>query len=160
MCSGKTTTAIALSKLMEKKYCDLDDYIVDKYKLSINQFFFKYGEQYFRNIETDSLRLLIKENKYNIISCGGGTPCFNNNLLLMQKSGEVIYLKLSAETLANRIENYKVTRPLVNNLYGKELLNFVKEQLKEREKYYLLADVIIKADNLSPEEIAKLIFYQ
>jgi len=157
MCSGKTTVARALSHIMKLQFTDLDKYIEKSSGMSIPEIFAIKGEQWFRKSETEALQTLIESGTNRIISCGGGTPCFNDNINLMKSSGLIVYLKLSPEMLASRISHSKTTRPLLDNLEGPELLRFVKEHLKYRETFYNQADIIAEKDMLKTANLFKII---
>lgn len=158
MCAGKTTIGKKLSAMTGLEFKDIDDIIEHKLDISINDIFKKYGEKYFRKIETEILKEIINnKNKDQLIVCGGGTPCFNDNMKLMKSAGKVIYLKVEPKILAERIEKSTVVRPVINGLTDDDLLFFIKKQLAEREFYYNKADIIIKNENIDLKELAELV---
>lgn len=153
MLSGKTTIGKKLSKALGLEFIDTDKYISQKYRLSVEEIFRKYGEDIFRDMEKAALKELIhKENI--LISTGGGLPCYNNNMELINNSGMSIYIKISPLSILNRLENSKKKRPLLINKTPEELLDFVHKTLKEREVYYNRSKLTIKGEGLNIKEIA------
>src|SRR5690606_30477527 len=113
---------------------------------SVPEIFNTRGELFFRKLETEVLKDVIEEPTSLVVSLGGGTPCYGNNLDLIKNAegGKTIYLKASVEFLTNRLFNEKETRPVISHLTTKELLeDFIRKHLFERSYYYNQADVII-----------------
>lgn len=152
MGSGKSVLGRKLANALKHDYYDLDKYIEQKYKMSVNSLFFQFDENIFRNLETKSLEEISSKKSF-ICSLGGGTPCFNSNLKIIKNSGTSIYLKLDAKTLTNRLINSKTKRPLITNLNEEELLYKVEKMLKERESFYSQADIIVEALNIKADDI-------
>jgi shikimate kinase len=115
------------------------------------------GEKEFRNIESKELTNIINIDKAMIVSLGGGTPCFNNNIELIKRSGLLIYIQMDAKSLANRLMNAKSSRPLIKNKSNDELLFFISDTLKNREIYYNQAQIIINGINLDEHKIKQAI---
>ena len=132
MGSGKSTTGKKLAKLLDYSFIDLDNYIEEEQGKSIPAIFSEQGEEAFRLIEKDALNTLrVKENI--VISCGGGTPCFHNNISVMNQAGTTVYIKLSPEMLQSRLLVAKEKRPLIENKNAEELLSFyTKTVIKTR----------------------------
>jgi shikimate kinase len=139
---GKTTQGKKLAKEMGYHFIDLDDYIADEHDKTITDLFKEVGEEEFRKIETKALETCITENMKALIATGGGTPCFNDNLKLMKSNGKLIYLKMDAEALYNRLFNAKQDRPLIKDKADTEMLLYIENLLKVRETFYGQADVI------------------
>lgn len=153
---GKTTYGKKLAHKLNFKFIDLDKYIEDKYKFTIPSFFSVLGEEAFRTIENLCLKeISCFENI--IVSTGGGTPCFYDNLNVIKSSGLSIYLKMNPLQLISRLSNSKKKRPLLKNRTSEELQNFISETLTNREKYYLQADYIVDALNLKTTELVQII---
>lgn len=153
--SGKSTIGRELARETDLLLIDLDNYIIQKEKLSIPQIFKTKGEDYFRKAETNCLKEIVAKNKKAIVSVGGGTPCFNDSLQVMQKGGKTVYLKAAPEILATRIENDITERPLFNKLKGPKLREKVTSMLEHREKFYKKAAAIIETDNKTVSAIAQ-----
>lgn len=143
MGSGKTTVAERLANSLNRSWVDTDMLIEDLNKSSISQIFEDSGEEKFRLLEKETLRNL--KGNYLIVSCGGGMPCFNNNIGYMKTTGCVIYLNCDIETLAKRVEENQA-RPLVKNMNAFEKNNAIKALLNVRIAYYLKSDLVIDAN--------------
>ncbi len=151
MGSGKSTFGKQLANYLHFDFYDLDKYIEDQTQKTINSIFENEGEDAFRNYETDVLKQIINKSCNAVISTGGGTPCFNDNLLLMLQKGTVIYMKQDPKTLAHRIANSHIVRPLTKSLNNEELEHWIQNKIIEREKYYNKAHLIIDAGNIQPQ---------
>ena len=137
---GKTTFGRKLAKQLEWDFIDLDDYIESDQKASIQEIFSDKGEAYFRGLESNALEEASKWEK-TVISTGGGTPCFNNNISFINNIGLSIYIKLSPEVLKSRLKGGKSKRPLIANLSDAELLSFIKNKLAERSVDYSKSEI-------------------
>ena len=135
MGSGKTTVGKALSKVTGMMFYDLDWYIESRMRKSVAQIFAERGEEGFRKIEHNMLHE-VAEFEDVIISCGGGTPCFFDNMDYLNQQGDVVYLKATPEVLYKHLLMAKVERPLLKGKTREELLDFIKTQLSAREPYY------------------------
>ena len=139
---GKTTQGKKLAKEMGYHFIDLDDYITSQQDKEITDLFQEIGEEEFRKIETKALQECIEGNLKALIATGGGTPCFNDNLKLMKATGKVVYLKMAAEDLYNRLFNAKQERPLLKDKANDEMLVYIENLLKTREFFYNQAHII------------------
>lgn len=150
MGAGKTTVGRKLAKELDLSFIDLDLYIEGRYHRSIRQLFTERGEEGFRDIER---RLLHEVAAFEdvLVSTGGGTPCFFDNMAFMNEAGTTIYLKVSVDELANRLEVCKQTRPVLQNRSGEELKSFVQESLDSRRPFYDQAKVIFDAEQMMTE---------
>ena len=157
MGAGKTTLGKELSRKMMIPFFDLDHIIEEGENLSIPDIFRKMGEESFRVLEGKYLKEYPFPDTY-ILSAGGGTPCFFDHMDYMNQIGHTFYLQLSPKSLANRLMNAKdPIRPLINDKTGDELILFIEEKLKEREKFYLKAHTVLKGENLKAEDISVLL---
>ena len=147
MGSGKTTAGKKLASALNWTFIDLDRKIEERTGRTIPEIFSLNGEGYFRETESFLLRDL-KSVTNTIISTGGGTPCFNDNMDFMIDNGLTIYLKLSPEQLQNRLSESSGQRPLIKGLGKKELLSFIEEKLEERERWYKQSGLIIEVKDL------------
>ena len=158
MGSGKTFLGNILAKNMKINNIDLDNFLEGKEGMEINKIFNEKGEGYFRNKENKYLLELINNKNSSIISCGGGTPFFLNNMQIMNKKGITIYLKRDTGFLYNYLSKSCLKRPVFDRLKSKE--NFINHFL-EREFFYLKSKLIINCDNfLSSEGIIQNIKHQ
>lgn len=135
MGSGKTTVGNALSKDTGLFFYDLDWYIESRMHKTVAQIFAERGEEGFRQIEHNMLHE-VAEFEDVIISCGGGTPCFFDNIDYMNAQGQVVYLKAEPEVLYKHLQMGKTERPLLKGKTPDELIAFIREQLEKREPYY------------------------
>ena len=135
MGSGKTTVGKALSKDTGMMFYDLDWYIESRMHKTVSQLFAERGEEGFRKIEYNMLHE-VAEFEDVIISCGGGTPCFFDNIDYLNRQGDVVYLKATPETLYKHLLMAKVERPLLKGKSPDELIAYITQHLKEREPFY------------------------
>lgn len=135
MGSGKTTVGRQLAKRLGLMFYDLDWYITNRMRRTVAQIFEESGEEGFRKIEHAMLHE-VAEFEDVVLSCGGGTPCFFDNMDYLNRMGETVYLKASPEVLYAHLKMGKSVRPLLLNKTPEEVEAFVKEQLAQRESYY------------------------
>lgn len=135
MGAGKTTVGKALAKELGIMFYDLDWYIETRMHKTVKQIFDESGEDGFRQIEHNMLHE-VAEFENIVLSCGGGTPCFFDNMDYMNLLGETIYLKASPETLYAHLKMGRGVRPLLLNKTPEEVQVFIREQLQKREPFY------------------------
>lgn len=135
MGAGKTTLGKALAQATGLQFIDLDWYIEERFHTSIQQIFADKGESGFRDIERRMLHE-VAEFEDVIISCGGGTPCFFDNIDYMNLQGDTIYLKATPETLKAHLLMGKNKRPLIQGKSPEELIGFISESLSKRTMFY------------------------
>ena len=135
MGAGKTTVGKALAKELNIPFYDLDWYIESRMRKKVSQIFAERGEEGFRQIEHNMLHE-VAEFEDVIVSCGGGTPCFFDNIDYMNSQGQVVYLKADPEVLYDHLMMGKGDRPLLKGKSHEELLAFIREQLEYREPFY------------------------
>jgi shikimate kinase len=135
MGSGKTTVGKALSKATGLMFYDLDWYIESRMHTTVSKLFSERGEEAFRKIEYNMLHE-VAEFEDVIISCGGGTPCFFDNMDYLNQQGDVVYLKATPEVLYKHLLMAKVERPLLKGKSPEELIAYITAHLKERTPFY------------------------
>lgn len=145
MGAGKTTVGKALAKDMGLMFYDLDWYIETRMHKTVAQIFEERGEEGFRVIEKNMLHE-VAEFENVIISCGGGTPCFFDNMEYMNQQGDTVYLQASPEVLAAHLKMGKGVRPLITGKTEEELHQFISESLDKREPFYSQAKHIVNVD--------------
>ena len=153
---GKTSTAKILASKLNFRFLDMDEMLESKYRISIADLFLKYDEQVFRKLEQKILRqTFLFQN--TVISTGGGTPCFEDNIKEINQNGTSIYLKVRPEVLHNRISDSSRPRPILQKTPKEKRLQYIKSLLKEREKYYLLANHVVRGENLEADKLIELL---
>ena len=155
MGAGKTTVGKALSKDLGIPFYDLDWYIESRMHKTVAQLFAERGEEGFRQIERNMLHE-VAEFEDVIISCGGGTPCFFDNMEYMNQQGDTVYLKASPEVLYSHLLMGKTVRPLLVGKSKEELLMFIKEQLERREPFYTQARHVLDVSLMDNYEKIKI----
>jgi shikimate kinase len=153
MGSGKTHWGKLLSRELRLSFYDLDEEIVKLEKLSIQQIFEEKGEEYFRFKEKELLEAIIEDHVNVIISCGGGTPCFFNNIELMKRYGKVLWLNTNIDTLIIRLIKEKDHRPLVKNISDGDLRAFLIKKMQERKLYYDQADLMVHEETATLDSL-------
>ena len=157
MCVGKTTIGKELAKRRGQMFYDLDWYIEERFRKRVPQIFAEEGEEAFRKKERNMLHE-VAEYENVVVSCGGGTPCFFDNIDYMNQAAEVIYLKASPETILSHLKISKGKRPLLEGMSPEELQTFVTDQIQTREDFYLRARHVVDVDVLdSAEKINRLV---
>ena len=142
MGAGKSVIGHRLAKSLNLSFFDLDEEIESRYKMSVPSIFQKYDEACFRKLETSVLESFSHRDNF-VLSCGGGTPCFGDNMSLMNSLGTTIYIKISAEELSTRIAGSYKKRPLTEGKSDAELAEYVASTLKTREQYYSMAKITV-----------------
>jgi len=153
---GKTTTGKRLSKKYGLDFVDLDHYIESRYFKTVSQLFEEKGEAGFREIEQELLRE-VADFENVIISTGGGTACFFDNMEFMNQKGETVYLKASAADLTAYLRTASKDRPLLAQKSKEELFDFISEMLRKREPFYAQAKHTIEARDTSDKLFDNLI---
>lgn len=154
MGSGKTTVGHALSQELGLPFYDLDWYIETRMHRTVKQIFDEKGEEGFRKIEHNLLHE-VAEFEDVIISCGGGTPCFFDNIDYINRQGETVYLKCTTDVLYKHLKMGKTVRPLLLNKTPDEVKTFIEAQLKQREPFYAKAKYIVDVSLMDNKEKIK-----
>jgi shikimate kinase len=156
MGSGKSYWGRRWATSYNYNFIDLD-HVVEEYEgKSITEIFETKGENYFREIETLILKTL--QGRENIIvACGGGTPCFNNNLEWMKQNGITVYLKATPSQLMMRLLAEKNKHPIIKNISDEDFELFISKRLMDREEFYSKADVILNVESIKETTFVNLI---
>src|SRR5574344_117768 len=155
MGSGKTTVGKALSKEIDMPFYDLDWYIESRLRKTVPQIFAERGEDGFRTVEHNMLHE-VAEFENVIVSCGGGTPCFFDNMDYMNEQGQTVYLKASPEVLYGHLIIGKTERPLLKGKSPDEMKAFIQQQLETREPFYSKAKYTLNVDLMDNYEKIKI----
>lgn len=156
MGTGKTHWGRIWSQKLGLDFYDLDELIEADQEKTIPQIFEKHGEDHFRNIEAVSLRSFAGKAPC-IVSCGGGTACFKDNMPWMNEHGITVYLSATPQYIFNRVMSEKDKRPLMKKINQAELLFFIEQKLKEREPFYSQAKYILPAGELGEESLGEVL---
>ena len=156
MGAGKSRLGSRIAGFMDLKFIDLDNEIEKDQGLTIGQIFHEKGEKGFRKIEKRVLQQCINSDQF-VLACGGGTPCYEDNMEVMNNSGITILLDVPQEVLFSRLFNSKQKRPLIEDKSEEELRKYIDHKLAEREKYYNKAKIKIDPLNTSLELIKQIL---
>ena len=151
MGAGKTTLGKALALDLHIPFIDLDWYIEERFHLSISQLFKERGEDGFRQLERSMLHE-VGEFEDVIISTGGGTPCFFDNMAYMNAAGDTVFLNVHPDVLFRRLKIAKAARPLLNGKTDTELMNTIVSALEQRMPFYRQARFCFNAENLESKK--------
>ena len=152
---GKSAISKTICEQLNYLRIDLDDYMEEKESKTIAEIFSTQGEIYFRKLETNCLKELLNSEDNFVLSLGGGTPCFGNNMELINQKSTSIYLSASIRVLTQRLLPEKNKRPLIARIKNEELQTFIGKHLFKRRAFYLQAKITITVDNKHVKEIAK-----
>lgn len=158
MGSGKSTLGIRLARRMNYVFLDTDQVFEEKYNTTIYDYFINHGEQKFRQLEHNILKDTFSMCGV-IISTGGGTPCFYNNMELINQHGFSIYLQMPADAIYQRLRRTHRVRPLTISKNQEELAEFIRVNLMEREEYYKQAYLSVSSFNLKAHDLETMIHY-
>lgn len=155
MGSGKTTIGKLFAQTYGYKFCDTDYLIEKQTKKKISDIFASKGEAYFRELETHTLEMIQGQLKNTVLSTGGGMPCREENVRLLQSIGTVIFLNVSKEIVISRLKE-DTTRPLLNGDHFEEK---VEEMLTIRNPLYeKAADFVIDTGKKTTKEVVEAIY--
>lgn len=153
MGAGKSSIGREVAKRMGLRFVDLDREIELLHGMTISEIFDTEGEKVFRKSERTILESLTAHKANIIVACGGGTPCQDDNMTLMNAAGKTIYLKHSPEKLSKRLKPGQTKRPILRGMDSEQILSFIERMLPSREPFYMRASMIIDCDRLSDESI-------
>ena len=139
MGSGKSTLGRALHQATGIEVTDLDDLIEERAGCSIRQYWKEHGEAAFRKLEEETLRMVAQSPRDMIVACGGGTPCFGQNMEIMNRYGRTVWLCASHAVLLSRLLQGREQRPLIAGMTDSELSRYIAAELSRREPHYAKA---------------------
>jgi len=155
--AGKSTVGKVLAEKLGRTFVDLDAAIEKMAGKSIPEIFEKFGENYFREIENEALKTVSFSEEKLVIATGGGTPCFHDNLDVMKNHGQVLYLKVTPEILAERLLTLPLnSRPLLKEKSKSQLLSYLNQTLTARAPFYEKAGIILEAAAVADTVAASL----
>lgn len=160
MGSGKTHWGKQVAHRLQLPFFDLDEELVKAEGQSVTDIFAAFGEEHFRLREKATLERLVEEHESLVLSCGGGTPCFFNNIDYMKKEGIVVWLNTQVDVLLQRLLKEKAKRPLIKDIDDDELRSYIIRKLNERRMYYEQADVTLdKEDAISMNDFIQTVLH-
>jgi len=147
MGAGKTTLGKAFARAMGLTFIDLDWYIEERFHKTIRELFTERGEDAFRDLER---RMLHEAGEFEdvVVSVGGGTPCFFDNVDYMNSVGETVFLDVDIHVLFRRLKIAKQQRPLLDGKSDEELMTFIQEALQKRLPFYTRAKHVFNGEKL------------
>ena len=151
---GKSSVGKKLAAKLGYGFVDLDEAFEEEYHITIPDFFQKYNETAFRSCERKVLINKLQEDDI-VLSSGGGTPCFSDNMQLMRDSGIVVYIKMAPVSLFDRLSHAKRPRPLVQNKTPEELQQYIDNTLPLREPVYQQAHLTVKGESIDIEALCE-----
>lgn len=153
MGSGKSYWGQPLADRLGIPYADLDNEIEQFQKQSIASLFETKGEDFFRRLERQTLERLVSDSPSKVIACGGGTPCFFDNIAFMKNNGLVVWLDVPLEEMVRRLLPEKAKRPLISGIPDDQVADFIRSKLNERVPFYMQADVRIREGSFTLDKI-------
>lgn len=158
MGSGKTTLGRAVAARTGMPFIDLDDYIEEQEGCAIRDIFARHGEAHFRALEREALEALAGgegDGELTLVACGGGTPCFGDNMDVMNRRGVTVFLDAPHESLLRRLKEGRAKRPLIAALDDDGLDSFISSQMEWRRPHYAKARLSMDSSRLeTPDEVA------
>lgn len=159
MGSGKSHWGKLLSARLTLPFFDLDKQITEEEGKSIVEIFEEKGEEYFRMMEKETLYILSESHESFVMACGGGTPCYFNNIDYMNNNGITVWLNTRMDVLFNRLLDEKEARPLLRNLTDAQLKQFILKKFSERRIYYEQANLVVEESEASVESLIQHIMH-
>jgi shikimate kinase len=154
---GKTYWGRQLGPALGIPFIDLDAKIEESAGKSINAIFAEEGEEYFRQLEKETLHLLSESHPEFVMATGGGTPCFYKNIDYMKEIGRTVWINCSVDCLYSRLIKERESRPLVRDLGEEQLRAYIHRKHGDRRIFYQQADVIVETDDLKLEHLLERI---
>jgi shikimate kinase len=154
--SGKSTIGKKLASRLSLEFVDLDEVIESREGKTVPQLYTELGDEGFRIREWEALLEVVKNDNV-VVALGGGAPCHCDNMNLIEKKGEVIYLQLDDDTLVSRLKDATRDRPIVLNKSDEELRSYVKDIRNRCEHHYLRAKYIVRGKDITVDKILKVI---
>jgi len=152
--SGKTSLGKDIADRLGASFIELDHEITKEHGLPISDIFVQKGEDYFRKLESELLLDLTQNNESFVMACGGGTPCYKNNLRFINRSGVSVYLNVSYQELAQRLTKSKISsRPLLRDLDLSNLPRALEKKFGPRTAFYERAKIELKSDSITASEV-------
>jgi shikimate kinase len=149
---GKTTLGGKLARRLSMEFIDLDEFIEYREQKSVPELYNQFGNEGFRVVEWKALKEIVKKDNV-VISTGGGAPCHCDNMNLMEKYGEVIYIRLDSEMLVSRLKTATKDRPIVLNKTDEDLRNYIQDLRSRCEHHYTRAKYIVDGKDITVDKV-------
>jgi shikimate kinase len=159
MGSGKTYWGRQLGQKLGIPFFDLDEQVVNHAGKSIPDIFQQEGEEHFRLLEKEVMYMITESHESFVMSCGGGTPCFFNNIEYMNNAGTTVWINTPASVLFDRLIRERPGRPLIKDLSNDQLRAFISRKFADRKLYYEQADVVIDDESPQLDQLVEKIFH-
>lgn len=159
MGSGKTHWGRLLSEKLNIRFFDLDEQVVSHEGKPINEIFAEKGEEYFRLLEKDTLHIITESHESFVMACGGGSPCYFNNIEYMNRSGTTVWINAPVEVLYERLMAEKDKRPLIRSLTDAQLRGFIIKKFSDRKIYYEQASVVMDEEPVQLDHLIEKVFH-
>lgn len=159
MGSGKTHWGRLVSQRLTIPFFDLDEQVTTHAGKSIADIFSAEGEEHFRQMEKEVLHIITESHDSFIMACGGGSPCYFNNIDYMNQSGTTVWINTPLDVLFERLVKEKEKRPLIRELSDEQLKAFISKKFADRKIYYEQATVIMEEQPVEIEKLIEKIFH-
>ena len=159
MGSGKTHWGRLLSEKLSFPFFDLDEQVASHAGKSIPEIFAEEGEEHFRMLEKEVLYIITESHDSFVMACGGGSPCYFNNIEYMNQSGTTVWINTAIPVLFDRLVKEKDRRPLIRELSDEQLHNFIYRKFADRKIYYEQASVKMDEESFELDRLIEKIFH-
>lgn len=159
MGAGKTHWGRLLSEKLGIRFFDLDEQVTEHAGKSIPAIFATEGEEQFRLMEKDVLHIITESHDSFVMACGGGSPCYFNNIEYMNQSGTTVWINTPLDRLFHRLVLEKEKRPLIKQLSDEQLKGYISKKFADRKIYYEQANVAVDEEPVQLEQLIEKIFH-
>ncbi|MBK7698029.1 MAG: shikimate kinase [Saprospiraceae bacterium] len=154
-CSGKSTLGLQLAEHLQMPFFDTDAIIEDMEGIKVSDIFTRHGEARFRDLEHELMANW--KLSHVVVATGGGLPCHNDLIDILNSKGKTIWLQASIDALSERLSQSEVIRPLTDGKSDKEIKSKLKELLKNRKPIYSKAQIRVKVESDSEVTLRKIL---
>lgn len=159
MGSGKTHWGRLLSEKLGMRFFDLDEQIIEQAGNSINEIFASEGEEQFRLKEKEILHIITESHDSFVMACGGGAPCYFNNIVYMNQAGTTVWIHTPLEVVYDRLLKEKESRPLIKDFSNEQLQSYITKKFADRRIYYEQSKVSIDEEPVQIQKLIDTIFH-
>lgn len=159
MGAGKTHWGRLLSEKLGIRFFDLDEQVTEHAGKSIPEIFATEGEEQFRLLEKEVLYIITESHESFVMACGGGSPCYFNNIEYMNQAGTTVWINTALDTLFDRLVKEKDKRPLIKELSVEQLRGFISKKFADRKIYYEQANVTVDEEPVQLDRLIEKIFH-